>query len=301
MTRKTMKQNLYDCIIVGAGPGGLQAAIYLGRYNRNILLLDSGIGRTYHARHIENFLTQKTISGKLMIQIGMEQARRFNVCIENLHVVKILKRDYFEVYTDDQEYIARFVIVASGGRENLPPIENVHKFLGDGFFTCVDCDGYRTTGKKLLIIGNSMHTIRLAFAIKEMFTKDIILNLFLYKPPDTYEELLKEEGITLIKGHPVRIIGSKKIEAVEFGGGEFINCEVIMSDFGFKLNDDFLSELPLKRDSRHSRYVTSVHFESSVDGLYIVGPLNTGNDQAIIAAGEGAVAAIDVNKRLLNI
>ena len=74
-----------------------------------------------------------------------------------------------------------------------------------------------------------------------------------------------------------------------------------MSDFGFKLNDGFLAGLPLKKDSRNFKYVTNHNFESSLDGLYIVGPVNTGNDQAIIAAGEGAAAAIDINKRLLNI
>lgn len=68
-------QTLYDCIIIGAGPGGLQAAIYLGRYNRNVLLIDRGGGRTHHAKHIENFLTQKAISGKEIIKLGLEQAK----------------------------------------------------------------------------------------------------------------------------------------------------------------------------------------------------------------------------------
>ena len=56
------EEKIYDCIIIGAGPGGLQAAIYLGRYNRDVLLIDRGGGRTQHAKHIENFLTQKAIS-----------------------------------------------------------------------------------------------------------------------------------------------------------------------------------------------------------------------------------------------
>ncbi len=74
-----------------------------------------------------------------------------------------------------------------------------------------------------------------------------------------------------------------------------------MSDFGFKLNDEFLSELQLEKDSQGFRYVANHNYESSLNGLYIVGPLNTGNDQAIIAAGEGAIAAIDIKKRLINI
>lgn len=62
------RKQIYDCIIIGAGPGGLQAALYLCRYNRKVLLLDRGGGRTLHSKHIENFLTQPAISGREIIE-----------------------------------------------------------------------------------------------------------------------------------------------------------------------------------------------------------------------------------------
>ena len=295
------KERIYDCIIVGGGPGGLQAAIYLGRYNRDVLLIDRGGGRTHHARAIENFLSHKIISGKELLEIGMEQAKDFDIHFESARVTKILKKEYFEVYTEKKDFLSRFVIVSSGGRDNFPPIENIYKFLGTGFFTCVDCDGHETTGKKLVIVGNAISTVRLAFAMKEMYTKDITLLLYFVDPPTEDKNLLNEEGIILIKGRPARIIGSEKIEALELQDGRRVECEVIMSDFGFKLNDDFLAGLPLRKDGRGFKYVVNHNFESSLDGLYIVGPLNTGHDQAIVAAGEGAVAAIETNRRLLDI
>ncbi|MBI5212534.1 MAG: NAD(P)/FAD-dependent oxidoreductase [Nitrospirae bacterium] len=294
-----MTEQIYDCIIIGAGPGGLQAAIYLGRYNRNVLLIDRGGGRTQHAKHIENFLTQKAISGKEIIETGIEQAKSFNVKIEHGLVTKVLKSEFFEVYVGDKQYLSKFVIVSSGVYDNLPPIERLHKFLGTGFFTCIDCDGYRTTNKKLVIIGNSIKTVHLAIAMKEMFTKDITIILYADKVPDEYKEELKEESIPLIIGRPVKITGEEKMEAVELKGEQRIECEVIMSHFGYKLNDGFLSELNIKRDSNGFKFIVNHNYESSLSGLYIVGPLNQGNDQAVIAAGEGAVAAIDIKKRLL--
>ncbi len=292
------EDKIFDCIIIGAGPGGLQASIYLGRYNRDVLILDRGGGRTRHAQHIENFLTHKIISGNKIIDYGMEQAKSFNVKIEKSYVKKVHKNTYLEIYSEDRKYFAKFIIASSGVYDNLPSIVNVHKFLGTSFFTCVDCDGYRTTGKKLVIIGNSIQTVHLAFAMKEMFTEDITLILYYYIAPDDYLEELKEQNINLIKGFPVKIIGDEKIEAIELKNGKTIPCEVIMSNFGYKLNDKYLSELQLKKDGR-GKYITDHRYESSMSGLYIVGPLNTGNDQAIIAAGEGAIAAIDINKRLL--
>jgi len=292
------EDKIYDCLIIGAGPGGLQAAIYLGRYNRDVMLIDRGGGRTWHAKQIENFLTQKAISGREIIRIGMEQAASFNVKIERGLVTQIIKNEYFEVSTEEKRYLAKFAVVSTGAYDNLPPLENVHKFLGTSFFTCIDCDGYRTTGKKLVILGNSLKTVHLAFGMKEMFTQDITLVLYFHRPPEAYIEALSEENIRLIIGRPAKIIGDRKIEAVELQDGTRIECEVIMSNLGYKLNDSFLSGLKLRKDADNFKYITDRNYESSLSGLYILGPL-TGNDQAIIAAGEGASAAIDIKKRLL--
>jgi thioredoxin reductase len=80
--------------------------------------------------------------------------------------------------------------------------------------------------------------------------------------------------------------------------GTLIPCEMVMSHFGFKLNDKFLDGLALKKESNHRTYAVNRHFESSMSGLYIVGPL-CGHDQVVIAAGEGATVALDIKKRLL--
>lgn len=295
------EERVYDCIIIGAGPGGLSAAIYMGRYNRSVLLLDRSGGRTWHAKHVENYLGHKVISGSEIIAIGLEQARSFHVQVERATVTRVLKNEHFEVYAGERRYLARFVIVASGVYDNLLELENLYRFLGLSFFTCIDCDGYRMTGKKAVLIGNSIHTVRLALAVKEMYTDDITLLLIFYDPPEDYKEELENQGIALVKGKPTRLLGEKALEAVELKDGRRLPCEVVLADFGYKLNDGFLSELPLERDAKGFKFVVSHRYESSVPGLYIVGPLNTGNDQIVIAAGEGAVAATDIKKRLLGL
>jgi thioredoxin reductase (NADPH) len=288
---------LYDCIIIGAGPGGLQAAIYLGRYNRKVLLLDRGGGRTAHAKSIENFLTQKAIPGIKIIDLGMEQARSFNVGIEKGLVTSIVKKEYFEVTTRDRTYRSRFVIVSTGLSETIPPIENVAAHFGTSFFTCIDCDGYRTRGKKLVVMGGTIEAARLALAMRDRYTEDVTLVLSGCDLPPGYEGELRDQGIPFIKGEPARVIGSAMMEAVELKDGTRIPCEAIMSHFGYRLNDAFLSSVDVKR-SRNGSIVVNTAYESSVHGMYVVGPLNTGYDQAVIAAGEGAVAAIEINKQL---
>jgi thioredoxin reductase (NADPH) len=285
---------------VGAGPGGVQAAIYLSRYHFKVLLIDRAVGgRTRHAVHVENYLGFPETSGADLLDIGLGQARNFGVEVKEERVAQITKEQQYTVKTDTAEYTSRYVIVATGVRDNLPQVEGLGKFFGEYIYTCVDCDGRRTTGKKLLVIGNSFATVRLAFGLKEMFTKDITLLLLIYDPPDDYKEILADEGITLIKGRLKKLIGDDRLEALELEDGRRIECERIMLNFGFKLNDKFLEGLPLERDAKGFKYEVNNHYESSMDGLYIVGPLNTGPDQMIIAAGEGATAAIDIKKRIL--
>jgi thioredoxin reductase (NADPH) len=292
----------YDCVIAGAGPGGLQAAIYLCRYNFRVLILDRTGGRTRHARHVENYLGHREISGAGILDIGLEQARGFGAEYVKDMVADIRKAEHFEVHTSSGGfYEARTVVVSSGVQDNLPDIEGLHRFLGRGFYTCVDCDGYRTTGRKLIVLGNHINTVRLALAMKRMYTQYVTLLLMLYEPPEDYKEELEEQGITLIKGRPTGILGTGSVEALLLEDGGRIGCEAIMSNFGYKLNDGFLSGLGLKRDAKGFKYHVSHNFESSLSGLYIVGPLNTGNDQIVIAAGEGAAAAIDIKKRLLEV
>jgi thioredoxin reductase (NADPH) len=163
----------------------------------------------------------------------------------------------------------------------------------------VDCDGYRTTNKKLVVIGDSLNAVNLALAMKQMFTKDITFIPYQINLPQSSREVLTEEGIQVVDTKPLRIIGDKVMEGLELEDGTLIFCEAIMASFGIRLNNSFLEGLLLKKDPRQFKYVTNSVYESSLSGLYIVGPLNTGQDQVVIAAGEGATAAIDVNKRLL--
>ncbi len=294
-----MNDHVYDCIIIGAGPGGLQAAIYLGRYNRDVLLLDRSGGRTWHARSIENLLTQRKIAGSEIIERGMEQARGFNVRIERKRVMSVRKSGMFIVMTPDAVYHARFVIVSSGVYDILPPVKNVYRFLSMGYYTCIDCDGFRMTNKKVVVMGDHLEAVHVALAVKQMYTRDITFIPYRFTLPESAAEVLDEEGIRVITDEPVSIVGEKEMEGLELKNGGNVACDAVMAVFGIKLNDDFLAGLNLKKDAAGFKYVVNSAYESSLRGLYIVGPLNTGNDQVVIAAGEGAAAAIDINKRLL--
>ena len=294
---------LYDCIIIGAGPGGLQAAIHLARFNQKVLLIDRGGGRTRHAVHIENFLGQPLITGKELVDIGLSQLAKFGVQTIRETVTQVSKNsdDCFEVVTKDHQFLAHFVIASSGATENLPRLKNLNQFWGSHVFTCVDCDGYRTIGKKLLVMGNDINAVRVSFGMKEMFTRELTLLLTEFNPPADYLEELKREQIEVVTGKPVALFGEGSLAGVTLEDGREIGCEVVMINYGLVLNDAYLSKLPLERDGDNFKIVTDHNNQSSVDKLYAVGALRQGHAQAIIAAGQGATTAIEINSRLLGL
>jgi len=292
---------LYDCIIIGAGPGGLQAGIHLGRYNRCVLLIDRGSGRTTHAHHIVNYLGLEEISGRDLIATGLEQAGKFGVEIISDSVTRVEKADVFTLHTSRSVYQGRFVIVSAGAVDHLPRLKGLGKFFGRGLYTCVDCDGHLTTGTKLLVMGNSFNAVRLAFGMKQMYSRDICLLLTGFSPPSHDMEELRSENIPIIFGEPAALQGDGVLEAVRLADGRMIPCETIMASFGWKLNDSFLQNLALDRDREQFKILTNAANESSLTGLYVVGAMRPGHSQAIIAAGQGAAAAIDINLKLLEL
>jgi thioredoxin reductase (NADPH) len=291
----------FDAIIVGAGPGGLQAAIHLARYNLRVLLFDGGPGRTRHAAEIENYLGLRTIAGTELIAVGLEQARAFGVSIEQAAVERVSGAEgRFEVEAAGSRHLARYLIAASGGAERYPTLKNFGRHFGRSYFTCVICDGYRTTGRKLLVSARSLAGVRLALAARRLFTPDVSFLAEGFAFPEDHRFLLEEQGITIYQGSPVELLGEERLEGVRLADGTAIPCEVVLGGHGFRLNDDYLSGFTLERDTAGFQIRTNAAGESSVRGLFVVGAQRAGHSQAVISAGQGAVAALEIVHRLVS-
>jgi thioredoxin reductase (NADPH) len=291
-----------DCIVIGAGPGGLQACIHLGRYNFRVMLFQRSGGRTHHAKHIENYLGLRVVTGPDLLETGLAQAESFGVAVERAKVDGITPREgHFEVQAGGKTYRSRFVIAASGARETLAPLKNIVRFFGISYFTCMICDGYRTTGKKLLVIDRTVNGVRLSVGMKQLFTKDVTFLAHGFSLAATYASLLKEEGIGLVEGRPEELLGEKALEGVRLADGRVIPCEVIMGWGGISLNDEYLQGLPLERDAEGFKIATRGAGESSIPGIFVVGALRQGHSQAIISAGQGAEAAIEISTRIVEL
>jgi len=295
-------ETLLDCIVIGAGPGGLQACIHLGRYNFRVLLFHTLGGRTGYAKHIENYLGIRLVSGPELLETGIAQAKSFGVAIENAKVDRVTGREgNFEVLAGGKTWRARYVVAASGAKETLAPFKNLHRFFGHFYYTCMICDGYRTTGKKLLVIDRTANGVRSSVAMKRMYTKDVTFVAHGFTPAPVYKALLEEECIGLVEGRPEELLGETMLEGVRMNDGRVIPCEVILGWGGISLNDEYLGGVDAERDGDGFKFVTKANGESSVPGLFILGSLRQGHSQAIISAGQGAEAAIEISTRIVEL
>jgi thioredoxin reductase (NADPH) len=298
----TGSETLFDCIVIGAGPGGLQASIHLGRYNFRVMLFHIPGGRTFHAKHIENYLGLRVVSGPDLLETGLVQAKSFGVAVANARVERVMTREgRFEVLAEGKSYRSRFVIVASGAKETLAPFKNLLRFFGTSYFTCMICDGYRTTGKKLLVIDRTINGVRVCVGMKRMFTSDVTFLAHGFSLAPVYRALHEEEGIGLVEGRPEELLGEKTLEGVRLSDGLVIPCEVILGWGGISLNDEYLEGLDLERDAEGFKIMTKGNGESSIPGLFVLGALRQGHSQAVISAGQGAEAAIEISTRIVEL
>lgn len=289
---------IYDCVIVGAGPGGLSAAIYLGRAHKETLLVYQGYRRTSLAKHIQNYLGFEDITGPELINKGLRQAELYKVETLVATTTKVsFRKGFFSIETSKKNITARSVVVAPGIDDVLPDIDNTHEFMGETFFTCFDCDGYHMTDKHVCIIGNGDSSARTALAVSQTYTEKVTLCTGKDdKVSPEYLGKLKKQNIAIIRKKAIHLNGREgKIESVEFEDGSSIKCDCVLSDLGYTRNDDFLSGIELKR-SKTGYIEVDEHYESSQKGLFVVGPLNTGPDQVTVAVGEGAQAAMHIIK-----
>lgn len=286
---------LYDCIVIGAGPAGLSSAIYLGRAHKKTLLIYKGPMRTSLALHINNYLGLDDVSGSDLIELGLKQAQRYGIEVILSTVKDVVKEDLFKVVTAEGVFSSKHVIVASGVNDVLPDIDNVFAFMGETFFTCFDCDGYRMARKNVFIIGKGDGVARTALAVRQTFTDKVTV----FTGNDRsmsfdYVARLRKEGVRVINQEIRHLNGENGIlESAVLDDGSVLECECILSDLGYERNDSFLSGLNLKR-SRKGYIEVDSHCESSIKGLFAVGPLNTGHDQISVAVGQGATAAMHI-------
>lgn len=321
---------LYDVAIAGGGPAGLSAAIWLARYLHRVVLIDSGDPRNWETRGINGYLGLPDVRPAELRGNGRDECRRHGVELVDGFVAEATKLndDCFRLEYDPLEtpkaredrtgpgmprapgdndpreatrtIFARRMLLAIGIKDVWPRIEGLEHIYGDRAHVCPDCDGYDTIDKKTVVIGRGRKAVGMALSLAN-WTRDITVCTN-GEPPELDDFLA---GKLAALGIPVR---GAKIERIHFREGDLrslaftdgdtLGCEQIFFSIGQYPADDLGAQLGCDRDE-DGRVIVDEHAHTSVRNVFAAGDIVPGPQLGIVAAAEGAVAALAMHRSLL--
>jgi thioredoxin reductase (NADPH) len=294
-----------DCLIVGGGPAGLTAAIYLARFHLDIRLVDDGKGRAESIPCTHNHPGYPDgISGKELVRLMREQAQRYGARIERDYVTRLDKTETgFCATWGSGSVEARTVLLATGVTNRRPPMDqDLHdEALQRGLIRyCPICDGYEVTDKRVGVIGSGSHGVAEALFLRS-YTSDVTLIA-----PDKALNVSAEDQEKLALANIETVDGPAQAVAIT---GDCIVVDTAEGHFTFDsvypaLGSDVHCQLAGQVGARLNDagcVGVDARQRTSVEGLYAAGDVVVGLDQISHAMGEGGVAATTIRNDLAKV
>ena len=289
---------MYDSIIIGAGPAGMTAAIYLARANKKVLIIEKETigGQISSSPLVENYPGYEGISGSVLANNMYNQVDKLGVDIELDEVTDIIPGELHTVKTLDNEFKTRTVIIATGVKYRLLGLENEIELIGNGIHFCVSCDGAFYKGKHVAVIGGGNTGIINALALADMCEK-----VYLIQDKDklTGEKILQDKlkqkvNVEVITNSVVsKIIGDDKLEKIIIKNGKKENEIIVDGMFisiGLMPQSDFLKGII---DLDKFNYAVSLDTKTKIDGIFVAGDIRTKPFRQITTAvNDGTTSAL---------
>lgn len=299
----------YDSIIIGAGPAGLAAALYLGRYERKTLVLTQDIGgQAFTAGEIGNYPGFDLISGAQLFEKIHNQLKAYNN-VEIKFPSRVLSvektEDGFKVKTGDGEYEAKTVLITAGKSHRTLGVKNEEGYVGKGLSYCATCDGPFAKGKETVVIGGGNSAADAAMILSKIANKVTVLNLNRQMAAEKVrlDKIAKAGNVDIINSAKTTDIIEENglVGAVKYtdqdGQPQEVKAQMIFVEIGYVPNTVMFKDLVELNQS--SEIMIDKENQTRTAGLYAAGDITeVKHKQIVIAAGEGAKAAMSINLAL---
>ena len=290
-----------DCIVVGAGPAGLSAALILGRCLRRVVVLDTDRPRNAASSALHGFLTRDGTSPRHLLRIARQQLSPYKT-------VRLLRKEAtrarcvargFEVtLADGSRMRCRKLLLATGVVDEVPPIEGLAPLYGRSVFHCPYCDGWESRERPIVVYSRSSNGVGLAIELL-IWSRDIVLCTDGVSLPRRHLDRLKKYAIPWRRERVRRLEGAHgRLRRVVFVDGQTLDREVMFFSAGQRQASNLARQLGCAFTSRGA-VRTGTYEASDVSGVYVAGDASRLVQLAIVAAAEGAQAAFAINTDLI--
>lgn len=290
---------MYDVIIVGGSAAGLNAALVLGRFRRRVLVCDTQRPRNAAATAAHGFLTQDGTPPSEILRIGREQLRPYEtVELQTTEILTItpLSEGFELVAKDGTPYRSRRVLLATGLKDELPPIAGLSDYWGKGVYHCPYCHGWEARDQSIVAIGNADVVHHLGLLLRALSdTVSVVVQEESSSLSKSQQQTLTEHGITIHPSAVVAIEGNHEhITGVRLQNGDFIPCTAVFVRTLIQQHSPLAHQAGCAMNE--NGFVTADDFgRTSVEGVYAAGDMTTMMQQLIMAAASGAKAAAGIN------
>ncbi|MDL4839505.1 NAD(P)/FAD-dependent oxidoreductase [Aquibacillus rhizosphaerae] len=294
----------YDCIIVGGGIAGIQAAIQLGRYQHHVLVIDSTTpARSNLCRCYHNLLGwPEGVSGQTLRDIGTKQAKDLGVKFANETVESVENYDdLFIANTERTSYKGKRILFATGVIDRLPLFDQIYPCLGTSVYICPDCDGYEIKDEKALILGSGEVGVDMALTLSYWSNELTYINHEQKQVKEGLLDKLEEKGIAYVS-EPIKEV--LKTEDA-FNGVILHNGETYMANHAFvafgnnQINSTLASEIGVELHKNKHILVNPRTQMTNIEYVWAAGDVVAHSEQVTIAMGDGMQAAIWIHKTLM--
>ncbi len=298
-----------ELIIVGGGPAGASAAVYAARSRIDTMLVTEDFGgQLLLTDSVENYLGFPHESGQGLSQRYEEHVKDYedHVDIERGRVKAIEETDGgFAVRTGEDEFTATAVIVATGTKARRLDVPGEEEYRNRGISYCSVCDGPLYADERVVIVGGGYSGTEGALFLSDIAEEVILLNYGeeLSGEPITLEEIPNQDNITVINNADTQAFeGDEMLETVRYvdretGEEHELDVTGAFIEIGRIPNNDFIPDAVETDEEGH--ILTDDHSRTNVDGFFAAGDVSDiAEEQAILAAGEGCAAALQVGRYL---
>ncbi|WP_141430883.1 NAD(P)/FAD-dependent oxidoreductase [Bacillus sp. 03113] len=294
---------IYDCIIIGGGIAGLQAAIQLGRYKHRVIVVDSNNGRSNLCRSYHNVLGYPDgISGQILRNIGTGQAKSLGVEFLYDKAVKAKRNDNFEITTESGDVVlGKRVLIATGIMDRIPRIPYLLPCLGISIYVCPDCDGYEVKDMPTIVIGSGDVGANMALTLTYWTNELIFINHAETKVSEDLLIKLKDKHIQYIECAVKEVVADRsKLKALVLSNGQKIAGEHAFIAFGGnEVRSELAKQLGVELLENKHIVINPRTKMTNIPYVWAAGDVAAHSEQVTIAMGEGSQAAIWIHKSLL--